>query len=78
MTKIKIHNPVLGVPITFLNNCNPDQFDIVGLAAGNSWANYTETLKSIGFNPEIKYGGGLGVGIINKKGVYSRILIRRK
>ena len=31
MTKIKIHNPVFGVPITFLNYHNPEQFDIKGL-----------------------------------------------
>jgi len=78
MTKIKIHNPIFGVPITFLGQYNSEQFDMVGLASSKSWANYTDILKSIGFNPEIKYGGGLGVGIINKKGVYSRVLIRRK
>jgi len=77
MIRIKIHNPVFGVPITFLNYHNPEQFDIKGLAAGNSWANYTEILKSMGFNPEIKYGGGLGTGVSNKKGLYARILIRK-
>ena len=30
MTKIKIHNPIIGVPITFLNYHNPEQFDILG------------------------------------------------
>ena len=29
--KVKIKNPVMGVPITFLNNYNPDQFEILGL-----------------------------------------------
>lgn len=77
MTKIKIHNPVLGVPITFLNNCNPEQFSIIGIAASNSWANYTELLRSLGFDHSIKYGGGLGIGIINNKAVYTRLLIKK-
>lgn len=29
-TVIKVYNPVLGVPITFLNYHNPEQFDIIG------------------------------------------------
>lgn len=29
--KVKIKNPVMGVPITFLDKYNPDQFEIVGL-----------------------------------------------
>ena len=29
--KIRIHNPIYGVPITFLDKYNPEQFDIVGL-----------------------------------------------
>ena len=29
--KIRIKNPIWGVPITFLNKYNPKQFEIVGL-----------------------------------------------
>ena len=29
--KVKIKNPVMGVPITFLDKYNPEQFEIVGL-----------------------------------------------
>ena len=29
--KIKIKNPVMGVPITFLDNYCPTQFEIIGL-----------------------------------------------
>lgn len=29
--KIRIHNPIYGVPITFLDKYNPEQFEIVGL-----------------------------------------------
>ena len=28
--KVKIKRPVMGVPITFLGNFSPDQFEIVG------------------------------------------------
>ena len=30
--KIKIKNPVMGVPITFLDNYCPSQFEIIGIA----------------------------------------------
>ena len=30
--KAKINNPILGVPITFLDKYNPKQFEIIGLA----------------------------------------------
>ena len=32
--RVKIENPILGVPITFLNKYNPDQFKIIGIASG--------------------------------------------
>ena len=32
--KVKIKNPVMGVPITFLDNYNPDQFEIVSFRKG--------------------------------------------
>ena len=68
---------IMGVPITFLDKYCPTQFEILGIACGNSWANYPDLLKSLGFNPAIKYGGGLGTGVINGKAVYTRILIKR-
>lgn len=69
---------VMGVPITFLDKYCPSQFEIIGIACGNSWVNYPELLKSLNFNPNMKYGGGLGSGIVNGKATYARILIRRK
>ena len=33
--KIKIKNPVMGVPITFLDRYNPEQFEIVAFRKGN-------------------------------------------
>lgn len=72
------YDGVMGVPITFLDKYCPEQFEIIGIACGNSWANYTEILKSLNFDPSMKYGGGLGIGIINKKPMYARILIKHK
>lgn len=68
----------MGVPITYLAHHDHDKFKIIGIASGNAWANFTEILKSLNFNPNIKYGGGLGIGIINKKGKYARLLIQKK
>ena len=33
--KIRIKNPVMGVPITFLDKHNPEQFEIIGLGIAN-------------------------------------------
>ena len=75
--KIKIKNPVMGVPITFLDKYCPTQFRIIGIACGNSWANYKDILKLLNFNPNMKYGGGLGSPILNGKATYARILIQK-
>lgn len=68
---------VMGVPITFLDKYNPDQFEIIMLANGNARTNVpTETLKEVKYRPHSEDRGG--VGIINGRRVYARILIRRK
>jgi len=77
-TVIRVYNPVLGVPITFLNYQTPEQFSIIGLASRHSYTNYKEELKSIGFNPNIDSKGGLGIGVVEGKVLYDRLLIRRK
>lgn len=60
-------NGVMGVPITFLDKYNPDQFDIVGLIAGN--------IKGLaGIPSKIGKDGPY----INGKLKYGRILIKRK
>lgn len=69
---------VMGVPLTFLTKYNPKQFDIIGVACGNSWSSYKETLKSLGFNPNINYKCGLGIAGINGKAKYVRLFIKRK
>lgn len=61
----------MGVPITFLDKYNPDQFEIIG-------NDYDIKLGEIsGFaNPEWK--GKLDRGYINGKRIYARIFIRNK
>ena len=71
------YDSVIAVPITFLDKYCPTQFRIVGIACGNSWANYKDILKLLNFNPNMKYGGGLGSPILNGKATYARILIQK-
>ena len=71
------YDAVIAVPITFLDKYCPKQFRIVGIACGNSWANYKDILKLLNFNPNMKYGGGLGSPILNGKATYARILIQK-
>lgn len=65
---------VMGVPITFVDKYNPDQFEIVGMAAGNS--------RATGFNYDVPYTPHPedrgGCGVINNVRQYARILIRKK
>lgn len=69
----------MGVPITFLDKYSPDQFDIIWQAAGNSYANAPkEVLEELKFDPTVKYGGGLGAGVVDGKAKYARIIIRNK
>ena len=71
------YDGVIAVPITFLDKYCPNQFRIVGIACGNSWANYKDILKLLNFNPNMKYGGGLGSPILNGKATYARLLIQK-
>lgn len=71
------YDGVMGVPVTYIDRPHPD-YSIVGIGCGNSWKNYREELEALGFDPEQKYGGGLGTPILNGKAVYSRIFIKKK
>lgn len=62
---------VMGVPITFLDKYNPDQFEIVG-----SDYEIKQGLISQIVNP--KWQGKIDRGYINGKRMYARILIRNK
>ena len=71
------YDGVMGVPITFLDKFCPDQFEIVMLANGNARTNVSsKTLTEVRYRPHSEDRGG--VGIINGRRVYVRILIRRK
>ena len=73
------YDGVMGVPITFLDKYNPEQFELIWQACGNSYANAPkEVLEEVKFNPNIRYGGGLGAPVLNGKATYARILIRKK
>lgn len=73
----KDYNGIIGVPITFYLVYNPDQFDIVWHANGNTNSNCPkEVAKEIGYEPLKKDKGGCGV--VNGELVYSRVLIKHK
>jgi len=68
---------IMGVPITFMDKYNPDQFEIIWQASGNTRASAPqEVLKRLGYRIHPEDRGGCGV--VNWKRVYTRILIRRK
>ncbi|MBF2760606.1 MAG: adenine-specific methyltransferase EcoRI family protein [Ectothiorhodospiraceae bacterium AqS1] len=62
---------VMGVPITFLEKYNPDQFEIVGLDRDIMWGDIPEYVRP-------GWTGDLSSGIIDGKQVYARILIRKR
>lgn len=71
------YDGVMGVPITFIDKYNPDQFEIIMLANGNARTNTSQDILSqVSYRPHSKDKGG--VGIINDQRVYARVLIRRK
>lgn len=61
---------VMGVPITFLNKYNPEQFEILGLSAS---AGYNKEIVGIPF-----LGDKDARPLINGKNTYARIFIRNK
>ena len=65
--KIKIKNPVMGVPISFLDKYCPNQFRILGITEN---ADYLKEIYIKGF---AKYDRPY----INGKRMYSRILIQK-
>ena len=67
----------MGVPITFLDKYNPEQFEIVWQASGNTRASApSSVLKEVGYTIHPEDRGGCGV--VKGKRQYSRILIRNK
>ena len=71
------YDGIMGVPITFLDKYNPNQFEIVWQASGNTRASAPSSiLQEVGYKSHPEDRGGCGV--INGKRQYSRILIRNK
>lgn len=71
------YDGIMGVPITFLDKYNPEQFEIIWQASGNTRASAPkEILESLGYTIHPQDRGGCGV--VNGKRQYSRILIRNK
>ena len=60
----------MGVPITFLDKFNPDQFEILGMASS---AGYDEEVVGIPF-----LGDKDARPLINSKNTYARVIIRNK
>lgn len=71
----KDYTGVMGVPVTYLDRPNPD-YEILGIGCGNSWKNYPDTLLALGFDPTVKYGGGLGTPVLHGKGKYARVFVQ--
>ena len=65
--KIRIKNPIWGVPITFLDKYNPKQFEILGLTSSSKHLTYS--LINTTFGTRATING-------NKK--FARLLIKKK
>ena len=69
-----------GVPITFLDKYNPDQFEIVGNFNANNETDesycYVKSAKTLTISngKEILWNGP----VVDKKPLYKRIIIKRK
>lgn len=68
------YDGVMGVPITFMTQYNPNQFEIVGMAAGNTRA--TGFNFSVPYTPHPNDRGGCGV--VNGLRKYARLLIKHR
>ena len=84
------YDGMIGVPITFLNKYNPDQFEIIGQGQGNLYRELTSKGLSSKFVDDYYKTGGTGsikedhpvLGYYNKDGKavipYMRIVIKNK
>ena len=66
--KIRIKNPIWGVPVTFLYSYNPEQFEILGLTSSSKECTYGLLLSE---NQSTR-------AKTNSKYIYARILIQKK
>lgn len=67
----------MGVPISFLDKYNPDQFEIIWQASGNTRASTPkDILGKMGYSPHPEDRGGCA--ILSGRRTYDRIFIRRR
>lgn len=66
--KVRIKNPIWGVPITFLGKYCPTQFEIIGQL------NTSNFIDNNGWQDS----NGKNMLLVNGKTAYKRLLIRRK
>lgn len=87
--KIRILNPAMGVPITYLDKHNPDQFEIIGMSAtaetmdrpvqlGETFVNRYRSQGGKGHVSANMYGVCFYDGNGNAHVPYGRILIRQR
>lgn len=68
---------IMGVPITFLDKYNPDQFEIIWQASGNTRASAPkEVLERLNYHPHPEDRGGCT--IVSGQRTYGRIFIKNK
>ena len=67
----------MGVPITFLDKYNPNQFEIIWQACGNTRASApSNILSELKYKPHPEDRGGCGVVYVKRQ--YARVIIRNK
>ena len=60
-------------------NKNDERFEIITIATSGAWKNYTETLKKLGFNPNVKPNSFiLGNPVLNGKTLFARVMIKKR
>ena len=71
---------VMGVPITFLDKYNPEQFELLWLASGHSGTTMPADIRElVGFDAVMKSDMNTkGYAIIAGHQQYHRILVRRR
>lgn len=68
---------IMGVPLTFFDKFNPDQFEIIWQASGNTRASApNDVLVKLGYKPSKEDRGGCC--LLNGKRTYDRVFIRNK
>ncbi len=81
--KIRIRNPVWGVPITFLDKYNPEQFEIIQFRKGEDGKDliFTRESSTVLSNPCATSVPGMiknAEGSVNGRITYARITVRQK